>query len=386
MKTLITALLVLLISFSNGFGDEWFRAYEKGQEAMKNGDYEAAARFFKEAIDQKDQESDKIRTYGMHFIEYYPNRELGITLFHLKKFDAAQHYLQKSIRTEPSNRARNFLNRLTDKSGIAKNRASEKKVTPPPPEPAVSKTQKLATQSPAVPEKSNVKMVGERMSVAVFPFENKGTNQNLGEVILDKLITALLNIERFRVIERSQLERILEEQKLSMSGIIDASTAVELGKGIGVDVILLGSVSPGTRGSVSLDARAIDTETATIIVAHDAESRSSDAQRIKEAVEQLAIQFKSSLPLVEGLVIGVEQNQITLDVGRRKGLKKGMKCIIYKEGADVKHPITGELLGKETNILCQGLITEIFDRYSYVRPLNADAWQNVSVGDKFLTK
>jgi hypothetical protein len=66
-------------------------------------------------------------------------------------------------------------------------------------------------------------------------------------------------------------------------------------------------------------------------------------------------------------------------------MKKGMKCVIYKEGAPIKHPITGEILGKETNVIGEVLVTDAFDKYSVAKQLSI-AGGVMSIGDKFITK
>lgn len=70
-----------------------------------------------------------------------------------------------------------------------------------------------------------------------------GGKQNLAIRISDKLITALLNLGSCQVIERSQLEKIMYEQNLGISGRIDASTAAKVGKILGVDSLIIGNVS-----------------------------------------------------------------------------------------------------------------------------------------------
>ncbi|MBN2367342.1 MAG: hypothetical protein JXL67_14330, partial [Calditrichaeota bacterium] len=122
----------------------------------------------------------------------------------------------------------------------------------------------VAEESPEY-KLAGAEIVGDRLSVAVLPFESKGLGAELGSIdLLDKLITGFVNINRFKVIERALLEKILEEQKLGMSGIIDASTAAEIGKGIGVDAVIVGSVTRA-QNALSIDARVIDTESAAII-------------------------------------------------------------------------------------------------------------------------
>ena len=49
--------------------------------------------------------------------------------------------------------------------------------------------------------------------------------------------------ENFRVVEKENLDEIIEEQKFSLSGLVDESeTAIELGKLIGADHIITGTI------------------------------------------------------------------------------------------------------------------------------------------------
>ncbi|MGD9486862.1 MAG: CsgG/HfaB family protein [Calditrichaceae bacterium] len=384
-KWIIFSVFTLLLVNMAVAGDEWFRVYEEGVNSVKIGDYDTAILKFQQALKDQPVDKRKIRTYGMHFIQYFPHRELGIAYFNLGRMEEAKRHLAVSMKQEPSKRALEYLNKIRggDQPETPVQKDPEpvvSKVVPPVISPVPSRTPEM------IVGKKTVKLVGERMGVAVWPFENKGASKDLGEIVLDKMITALFNQGRFRVIERAQLEKILDEQQLGMAGVIDASTAAEIGKGIGVDAIIIGSVAAAPSGAISLDARAIDTESATIIIAHDAYSGSSDAQSVKNTVENLANKFTESLPLVEGYIIRQDENGIMLDVGRTGGIKKGMKCVVYKEGAEVKHPITGEVLGKETKIVAEILVTDSFEKYSSARIIQNEPGQIVAIGDKFLTK
>ena len=62
----------------------------------------------------------------------------------------------------------------------------------------------------------------------------------------------------FIVINRDQIDRIMEEQKLSHSGIIDESTAVELGQLLGVDSIVLLKHSREKDGTKSASIKFVD--------------------------------------------------------------------------------------------------------------------------------
>ena len=398
----LTLLVTLLLA-----GGEWFKSYEDGLKAMQRKNWQQAADLFRAAIEGNDKESKKARTYGMHFIEYYPHRELGVCLYELGEPENAKRQLDISVRQEPTERAREYLTKIEraepptqaapPKTTTAVNRPRNNRPNPPDAAAGAAATAagtrgtltggtptETSSGTDMIVGKKTVKLVGERMGVAVLPFENKGASKDLGEIILDKMITVLVNQQRFKVMERSQLDKILQEQQLGASGVLDAQTAAQIGKGIGVDGIIIGSVAATTAGSLSIDARVIDTESAAIIVANDAYSGSSDAQSVKNAVENLANKIAKELPLVEGYVIRITGDKVILDAGRLGGLKRGMKCTIYKEGATMTHPITGEILGKETVIIGEVLITEAFDKYSEARELSSEGV--LSIGDKFLTK
>ena len=360
-------------------GGEWFQVYDDGLKALEAQDYERAASLFREALAGNNTDKQKMRTYGLHFIEYYPHRELGIALYYLGKTDEAKMELQMSLSQEPSARAREYMDKITGGTPPPKIEKADNK------QGMIVPAATIPTETEMIVGKQTIKLVGERMGVAVLPFANKGASKDLGEIILDKMITVMVNQERFKVMERAQLDKILAEQSLGSSGVIDATTAAQIGKGIGVDAIIIGSVAATTSGSISIDARVIDTESATIIVAEDVYSGSSDAQSVKNAIENLAKKMTDNLPLVEGYIIRIDGEQVILDVGRVGGLKRGMKCVIYKEGAPVKHPITGEILGKETKVLGEVLVTESFDKYCVAKTLKNVGGQ-LSIGDKFLTK
>ena len=127
--------------------------------------------------------------------------------------------------------------------------------------------------------------------VAVMNFENNSTwrywGDNLGAAAADELVTQLLKTGSYRMIERSQLAAVLAEQDLGASGAVDASTAANIGRLLGAQLILTGSITQfsietisgrfrGLGGSRSkaetiLDVRLIDTTTGEILMAESGE-------------------------------------------------------------------------------------------------------------------
>jgi curli biogenesis system outer membrane secretion channel CsgG len=70
-----------------------------------------------------------------------------------------------------------------------------------------------------------------------------GTNQDIGKGIADLLVDKLVNGGTYSVIERKALDKIIAEQNLSNSDRFDTSSAAKIGKLLGVDAIIIGSIT-----------------------------------------------------------------------------------------------------------------------------------------------
>lgn len=381
MKKLVAVSIIILILFLNAgqifSGGKWYNFYEEGLELEKAGKYALAIAKFDEALKLKDMDINKIKTYGMHFIEYFPHREKGICYYHLGQTERARFELSISIKQQYSALAQEYLAKIG--GGIVQ------KPVEPPAQPTEKREITTIVAPPPPPSDQPMKMVGERMGLAVLPFQTKGLGEEIGDInIVEQMMTTFYNLNRFKLFERSQLEKILEEQKLGMSGIIDATTAAEIGKGIGVDAIVLGSLTR-SGSNIGIDARLIDTETAEIITAQDEMSQRTSITELKATINRLATKIYHDLPLVEGYVIGVSGDQLTLDLGTLKNVKKGMKCIIYREGRELVHPITKKVLGKETEELGELKLVEVYPQYSIGKVLKIKTGR-FEIGNKVITK
>lgn len=77
---------------------------------------------------------------------------------------------------------------------------------------------------------------------AVAPFK-MATNMNAGTGLSDMMMNALLNTGCFRVVERDRLNVIMEEQGLGLSGAGDESSFASVGKQIGAQLIIMGTIT-----------------------------------------------------------------------------------------------------------------------------------------------
>lgn len=82
----------------------------------------------------------------------------------------------------------------------------------------------------------------------------------------------------------------------------------------------------------------------------------------------------------KGYVVKVDGAQVWLDLTAADGAAPGRDFQVYAEGEDIKHPVTGEQLGKAENKIAEGKIDEVAEKLSIGR-LNADA-AAVSAGQR----
>ncbi|KAA6455832.1 curli production assembly protein CsgG [Acidobacteria bacterium AB60] len=78
----------------------------------------------------------------------------------------------------------------------------------------------------------------QTVSAAVF-----GTNVDIGKGIVDMLVTDLVKDGSYSVIERKALDKIMAEQNFSNSNRADPTSAAKIGKLLGVDAIIVGSIT-----------------------------------------------------------------------------------------------------------------------------------------------
>lgn len=79
--------------------------------------------------------------------------------------------------------------------------------------------------------------------VAVAEFTNStGKPVDVGRGLQDKMARALEESGKVVVVERYRLDKVLDEQKLALSGLIDPKTAAEVGKLLGADYLVVGNL------------------------------------------------------------------------------------------------------------------------------------------------
>lgn len=246
-----------------------------------------------------------------------------------------------------------------------------------------TKTKEAVTATPT--EKAKSRHLGPKRRIGVVEFENKSAygQGRLGGGATDILVGELAKTGRFIVVERAKLDKVLEEQKLGAGGLIDEATVARTGKILGLSAIVTGSVSNfgvNTVGSdfilmqrkrqvasVTVDIRAVDTETAQVLLADQGKGEASashmqilglgtrggyneilEGEALRAAISKLVENFVSQISKKPWScrIAKVQDGTVYLDAGQESGLKIGQKLAAYHLGEEIKSPTTGLAIGR----------------------------------------
>ncbi|MBU2567515.1 MAG: CsgG/HfaB family protein [Elusimicrobia bacterium] len=233
-------------------------------------------------------------------------------------------------------------------------------------------------------QKVEAKMTGPKRRIGVVDFENKTAYgaQRLGTSASDILITELVKSEKFIVVERDKLNKIMEEQKLGQSGIVDSVTAVQVGKILGLNAMVTGSISQfgvKTGGAdylltqskqqvaeCTVDIRVVDVETGQILYADAGKGvakrgtgqvlglgtragydETLEGESLRAAIAKFTenIIWQVNKKPWSCRVAEVDKATIYLNAGLASGLNVGEKLKVYHLGREIKDPTTGLVLG-----------------------------------------
>jgi len=239
-------------------------------------------------------------------------------------------------------------------------------------------------------EKRTATLVGDPMRIAVLPFTNLGAQKNLEKLLYDKmqvlfLDTVILNIMPWKIMDKFEVGNAIQGLIFDNSKFIDSKKAAEIGKTIGVDAIIIGSVTPSLQDAVNVDIRVIESEDAQILAARDVNLESFTEEDINDMVMNLLLKVINSIPHVEGNISGIG-DFLQLDAGINEGLVAGRKCLIFRKGEPIKHPETGDILGHRTQIIAEIIVDKTFSKTSFFKILSKSDEDSIIIGDNFVTK
>ena len=139
-----------------------------------------------------------------------------------------------------------------------------------------------------------------RPTVAIMYFNNNVFTKEareydgLSKGVADFLITEMSSNSSIRVVERDQVQRLIDEQKLVGAGQVDRETAVKVGKLLGAQHMIFGGFMADPKGNFRIDARAVNVETGAIEFTDRVQDRSDN---VLVLIGQLASRLNTGLKL-----------------------------------------------------------------------------------------
>ena len=238
------------------------------------------------------------------------------------------------------------------------------------------------------------------------------------------LETALVKSGNFEVFTRQEMDKVMKEQALGQTGAITPQSAAKVGQLIGVNAIVIGTVTEfgekksGTSVSgqtmraltggnrrnqglagmllssgglgfskaearVVIDVQLIDTTTGRIILAESSEGTESSmgisiagistgssiddtqvGKALRKSIRKLvnAISKQMANTPWSAKIVKVTGRDIIINAGTNSNVQPGSSFLVYKKGEELKDPSTGESLGFEETLSGEAMATQIMER------------------------
>ncbi|OGS35202.1 MAG: hypothetical protein A2293_02325 [Elusimicrobia bacterium RIFOXYB2_FULL_49_7] len=137
------------------------------------------------------------------------------------------------------------------------------------------------------------------LTVGVLPFSNNSLSEKealepLCKGLGEMMTTELSKIKSLKMIERTDLNKIIQELGLSMSGLTDESAAQKAGKLLGADLLMMGSFNQGFDGEMRIDARLVNVETGETVTAEEVTGKK---KKLFNLIKKLSFQIADDLDL-----------------------------------------------------------------------------------------
>lgn len=228
----------------------------------------------------------------------------------------------------------------------------------------------------------------QRKKIALLPVENNFSNSSAGRKLAMKvgqdIEAELVQTRRFAVLSRTDVDKVMGEQRFISGDGVHKSERAKLGNLLGGDVLLsvtiekgyistkekviklTGQVKRTTSGELKINAKVISAVTGEVKLSEtysntyggrlgnlDAMSKDIAAKAVKDLTNRI----------YPPLVISVKGNSIVLNIGG-KGVRKGALYTVYSQGESLVDPYTGESLGSVEEEMGTIKLTRVESKFS----------------------
>lgn len=157
----------------------------------------------------------------------------------------------------------------------------------------------------------------------VPPKTGGGVSAEAGNTCVSRLTTSLLETGKYRVADRTQVEKILAEQAFQLSGAVDASKATEVGKLVGADKFVTVDLVPsGQNYDGTVKVLSIETG--------EWEFSASTGAGVPSDVCRWAVGLLAHKYPLLGSVLGTRGKDAYVDLGKQEKVQEGQRLFVSR--------------------------------------------------------
>jgi curli biogenesis system outer membrane secretion channel CsgG len=244
----------------------------------------------------------------------------------------------------------------------------------------------------------------KRVAVARFQDRSGAGYAHIGDGVADMLATALVKSGSFLVLEREEMEKVAYEQQFTNSSMVTPETATQLGKILGAEILIIGSVTEfgqkesNIGGGISVfgagvktktsraavDIRLVNVMTGEVLAAETEDGEESTTgiavryedidfsninswddtdigKACREAVDKCVVLITDNMTKLpwQGKILKINTDgTLLMKPGSEGNVKVGMEFKVYRPGEEIKDPDTGLSLGAEESLIGSIKVTE----------------------------
>ncbi len=227
-----------------------------------------------------------------------------------------------------------------------------------------------------------------KISIAVAPFTATYLPDYTGPAMTGAVTDALVRAGKFNVVARANLDKVLAEQRLNNSDLVDPRSAQNVGRLLGAKYVVAGSLislrwQPGFFSKdvyeTKIQIQLVDTETGSIKISDTftgTETRlgmardfgttnitQAEATKCFEknlaSISQQFVDRVNQLSPLEGFIASIDGPRVAINLGESAGAKVGQEYLVLVEGNAIKDPVTGETLSVQTTKVARLLVTSV---------------------------
>jgi len=176
--------------------------------------------------------------------------------------------------------------------------------------------------------------------VVVFPLKAEGVSKQSAILVTERIRTLLGRSGRVKILERNEIDKILETVGFNFDDITDERGGIEVGRLLNAHKIVSGSITRiGKR--VILSANYLDVETSLREIPASLDLGDIPDDQIIDYAVALVDQIIDRIP-IEGKILEADSDTVIVDIGSETGIKIGATLTV-DQIKEIRDPETGEI-------------------------------------------